>query len=318
MMNAVAWLLIHAADAVFWLWGGLTAIAAGLGAAFQALFNQPLCWFLSLLNPASTAAGDWVFGLFDGWPIWTGLFVLPLVAGQLMLIVFRYTSNQDAIGRIKDDMKADLLALKLYKDELRVTFLSQVRLLRSAARLQRYLLAPVAVMLVPMSLGLAQIGVRYQWRPLRVGERANVIMTVDGTVKPSTVQMDASPGLAVEAGPIAATMEDGVELIWRILGEAAGRYQLRFHVGKNVEKKEVVVDGRLARVGAERPGNSWTARLLHPTEAPLPAGSPVKSIRIDYPSRESIVYGADWWIVSFFVLAMAVALLLKPVFKVRF
>ena len=45
---------------------------------------------------------------------------ISIVIGFLMVIVFRYTSDQKAIGRAKDQLKAHLLAVRLYQDQLPV------------------------------------------------------------------------------------------------------------------------------------------------------------------------------------------------------
>ena len=44
-------------------------------------------------------------------------------------VVFKYTSNQRAIKRARDDIKAHLLALKLFKENTRVIFRAQGRIL---------------------------------------------------------------------------------------------------------------------------------------------------------------------------------------------
>ena len=41
------------------------------------------------------------------------------------------------------------------------------------------------------------------------------------------------------------------------------------------------------RVSAERPGWSWSDILMQPAEPPFGPDSPVRSIRIDYPGRDS-------------------------------
>ena len=43
---------------------------------------------------------------------------ISIVIGFLMVIVFRYTSDQKAIGRAKDQLKAHLLAVRLFQDQL--------------------------------------------------------------------------------------------------------------------------------------------------------------------------------------------------------
>jgi len=56
---------------------------------------------------------------------------------------------------------------------------------------------------------------------------------------------------------------------------------------------------------------------MYPDEKPFPADSPVKSISLDYPDRKSFTSGTDWWIAYFFVMSLIVALIFKPMLKVK-
>ncbi|MEK7756382.1 MAG: hypothetical protein AAB385_04140, partial [Planctomycetota bacterium] len=256
------------------------------------------------------------YAVLSPFPVWVGLTVISAVTGVVMLIAFRHTSNQKAIGKVKDDIKANLLALKLYKDELRVTFLSQARLLWAIVRLQRYVLTPVLVMALPMLLALAQMGIRYQWRPLRSGEQTLIKMQFAlATGKSVEVSIEPHPGMVVEVGPVPG----GDLWVWRVHGGAPGRHTLKFHVaGESTIEKELVVGDGFERVSALRPSGRWTEQLFHPVERRLAVGSQVRSIEILYPSVDSCVHGADYWVVYFFVVSMLVALVFAPLFKVRF
>ncbi len=314
-MNAVNWLLINIGEAVLSLWEGLKTLFGWLFDFLDALLNPILVPVLSVLNPICTAIGDGVYALLSPLPIWAGLTVLSIVAGAVMLIAFRYTSNQGAIARIKDDIKANLLALRLYKDEIRVTFRAQARLLWAIVRLQRYMLPPVLIMLLPMLLGLAQMGVHHQWRPLRPGERTLITLRVnDATDFTDDPTLESSPGLVIEAGPVPGNGE----IVWRVRGHEPGRHTLRFHIGEKTVDKELIVDNKPQRVSAIRSNHRWTTMLLHPIESSIPADVQVRSIEILYPSIPSWVYGTDYWILYFFIVSMATALALAPVFKVRF
>jgi hypothetical protein len=270
---------------------------------------------LSVLNPICTAIGDVIYAVLDPLPVWLGLTILSVLAGILALIVFRYTSNQKAIGRALDDIKANLLALKLYKDQLRVTFQAQGRLLWAIARLQRHMLTPFLVMLGPMLLGLAQMGLRHQWRPLQSGERTLVTLEFrNKTANHPDVQLEPSAGLLVEVGPVPG----GGRLVWRVRGGTPGRHSLRFRVADDIIEKELVVGSDFQRISAARVGRDWTAQLFHPAERTLPSTSAVKSIEVLYVGVDSWIYGANWWLLYFFVISMLTALVFKPLFKVRF
>ena len=54
---------------------------------------------------------------------------IAAVTGVLLLVVFKYTSNQRAIKRVRDDINANLLALKLFKDSTAVSLRAQGRIL---------------------------------------------------------------------------------------------------------------------------------------------------------------------------------------------
>src|SRR5207245_9464483 len=86
-----------------------------------------------------------------------------------LLVVFKYTSNQHAIKRVKDDIKANLLALKLFKDSAAVALRAQGRILVSAFRLAVFSIVPMLVMVVPVVLILGQLALWYRSGPLQVG-----------------------------------------------------------------------------------------------------------------------------------------------------
>jgi hypothetical protein len=243
--------------------------------------------------------------------------IISVIVGLVMLIAFRHLSNQAAIGRAKDDIKANLLALKLFKDDLRVMFRCQARILWGILRLQRYILAPVLWMTLPMLLVLAQMGIRYQWRPLRPGEQSLLIVRLEENASPSpTISLEPNPGVIAEVGPVPG----GKALVWRIRGAAPGRHVLRLQVNDQTVEKEIVVgkNGPLQRVSALRPSARWTDQLLHPVEPRLAAPLAVESIELTYPLRDSILHGAHYWVLTFFLVSMIAALVMAPWFRIRF
>jgi len=314
-METVNWLLMNAAAAALWLWEAIESLFSAIFSALDSVLNPLLSPVLSFVNPICTAIGDAAYALLGPLPVWLGLTLVSVAAGVVLLVAFGRLSNQEAIGEAKDDIKANLLALKLYRDELHVTFLAQGRLLWAIARLQRYMLVPVLILTPPMLLGLTQMGIRYQWRPLHSGERTliKLHMQKDGA-DPGRVLLEPNPGIVVEIGPVPA----GEELAWRVRGGKPGRHTLKFHLNDAVVEKELVVGDAFERVSAERPGDRWTAQLLHPAETPLPAESPARLVEVLYPARESWFHGANWWVLSFFVVSMVAALIFKPVFNVKF
>jgi uncharacterized membrane protein (DUF106 family) len=315
MVETLTNFLLAAADAVLTTWDGVSASLASVFAGINGIVGPVLAWALGLLNPIATVAGDLTYGCLNVFPPWVGITFISALTGVVMLLAFRYTSNQTAITQTKDDIKAHLLALKLFKEDLRTVVLSQLRLVWSILKLQRYVLTPVLIASPPMLLLLAQMGVRYQWRPVPVGESVVLTMLIDEeVVDGAAVALEAPAGVTVEAGSVPG----GGSVSWRVSSATEGRYELTFDLGETTVTKELVVGDSLARVSAMRPSASWIDRLLHPVERPLPSTSGIRSIELAYPSVTSYVCGADWWVLYFFVVSMVVALVFKPVFNVKF
>jgi hypothetical protein len=270
------------------------------------------------LNKLANFLGQFLLAPVTWMPGWLSNTLYAIVAGIIMLVVFKYTSNQKAIGKIKDQMKAGLLALKLYKDFLPVTFQSQGILLACAAKQLVHAIIPLLVMSLPICLLLAQLGLWYQFRPLRSGEQALVTATLNSPVNAPWPEIDLKlpPGTALLAGPCRVN-KDRQEIWWTLQAGDPGHKRLAVMIDDEPFDKELVIGTGLQRVSALRPGRQWLDLMLHPSETPFESDSRIQSIEIAYPSRESFTHGTDMWVIYFFIVSMAGALLFKPWFDVK-
>lgn len=74
--------------------------------------TQVVVW----LNAAADAVGQGLLAPIAAAPEWLSTAAVAAVTGVLMLVAFKFTSNQRAIKRVRDDVSANLLTLKLFKD----------------------------------------------------------------------------------------------------------------------------------------------------------------------------------------------------------
>src|SRR4030043_1188364 len=100
---------------------------------------------------------------------WAGMAFISLLTGLLMLLIYRLTSNQSGICRVKDKIKAHLLELRLFKDNMGVTMKAQGQILQANFRYLGLNLKPLLVMIVPLILILAQLNLWFGSEPLAVG-----------------------------------------------------------------------------------------------------------------------------------------------------
>lgn len=285
------------------------------------------------INSIVTALYDAVFGILESSPGWLSISVLAVITGALAMVAYKYTSNQAAIGRVRDDMKSSLLALKLFKDELPVTFRSQGRLFWGAVRLFVHSLIPLAVMIVPMVLLVCQMALRYEWRPFQPGEqflvRAILAEGTDRQLKFPSLTM-THDHVVIDKGPSRVFRRKRVvrsepipernELVWSLRAKSLGRDVLRVRIGDEMMEKEVIVsDQPYKRVSPVRPDSSFVQQLLYPIEKPSSPTDTIQSVRIEnYPPGKSPIFGWDvHWVITYFVVSMIAALALKPILKVK-
>ncbi len=119
-------------------------------------------WVIVWLNGGANALGRGLLAPLGVLPGWLSATAVAALTGVLLLVVFKYTSNQRAIKRVRNDIDANLLALKLFKENAVVTLRAQNRLLAGAGRLFVLALVPMAVMALPVTLILGQLSLWYQ------------------------------------------------------------------------------------------------------------------------------------------------------------
>ena len=256
---------------------------------------------------------------FRGLSPWFGLTAVSLLTALLMLEVYKLTSNQAAIRRAKDRIKAHLLEMRLYKDNMRVTLSAQGAIVKANLSYMAANLKPLAVMIVPLVLILAQLSLWYDRAPLRPGEETLVKAGLEAEADPIALglELETPPGLEVTSP--AVRIPDLHEVVWRVKALAPGTGRLLLRTGgRTIEKSVTVGGGPMAKVSALASRGSISKRVLYPGEAPLPAGTSVRSVEILYPAKILRAFGLGvHWLVAYLILSIAFGFAFKGVFKVE-
>jgi len=269
------------------------------------------------INSIMTSIFDALLRPFAALSPWSGIAVVALLTGVVMLVVYRYTSNQRAIRRAKDRIRAHLLEVRLYRDDMRVLLRAQKDILLANLVYLAHSLRPLAVMIIPVVLILIQLNAHYGYRPLRPGDAAILAAQfAPGDVTAAAPRLIVPRGLTVEALPL--HIPSLREVDWRIRAQSRGRYVVSVVTGGQRLNKQVVVSDRRARVSPARVGSGLWAIAMNPGERPLPQGSAIRSIAVQYePAPLPFFRWNLHWLVGFFILSIAFGLALKGVFRVE-
>ena len=251
----------------------------------------------SLVNAAATLVVD-VLLLPVGWLApGSQAFWLGVPGAVLALLVFKAVSNQAGIERAKDRIKAHLLELWLYRDDLVVSLRAMGALVRQNLAYLGHSLVPLAVMLVPFLLVVVQIESRFAYRELRPGETALLTLTLDEAgPRPSALAptLDAPEGVAAETPALRIDAER--QLVWRLRAGDAGTHRIEIRLDGDALEHTVAAgtNGRGVTPLRYR-ASDWNV-LLYPLETALPPG-PVVSVELTYPRGRGAFLGlstASW------------------------
>jgi len=263
----------------------------------------------------------WIFdGLMKGlsWihPL-AGITGVCALTAVLVLIIYKYLSNQAAIRTTKARIKADFLAITLYKDSVRVLFSSAGSILWTNLKYVGLNGVPLLFMILPVSILMANLEAWHGNRPLRPGEKALVKVRFDPSLdllKPD-IQLRVPEGLHLAPRPVRMPAEH--EIDWRVEAKKPGSYQLKLQVGLREIEKSLAAGAGTRRLSVMRHRGGLWEWFLYSGEPAIPGNSPVESISVSYPSGQLDVGGWKMhWMWYYFVVTLVLALALKGVFRV--
>lgn len=272
-----------------------------------------------IFNSAFGKIFDALFLPFRGMSPWVGMILVSFLTGLLMLFVFKWTSNQQGIQKVKNRIKAHLLELRLFKDNLGQSLRSQGNILRCNLRYIGYSAKPMLVMILPLILILVQLNFWFGYESLEPNQSAILKMKLTEDQNPLEAQIAVHPSseLVMETPPL--RIEENREINWRFSAKDRGIHLFTINVnGTAVTKRVSVSQKPLSKISPLKVGNNFFSQLMYPTESPVKGNLPVESIEVVYPTKSMNLFG--WhihWIIVYFILSIVFGFAFKGIFKVQ-
>jgi hypothetical protein len=241
---------------------------------------------------------------------------ISLAIGLLMVVVFRYTSDQNAIRVAKDHLKAHLLALRLFQDQIPVVIRSYGRIVLATGRYLRLAFMPLLVVIIPLTFLMVQIDRYLGSTPLTARQTFLVSAQVTDSAALDEAALQLPEGLATTA--LAVHVPADKEVVWRVVAEHPGDYLVNVQTSAQTFSKRVVVGSGLPRLSPTRLRGQFWKRLFYSAEPSLPDNQTVEAITVQYPAREIAFAGYEWnWIWLFFFLSLAAGFLFKSILGIE-
>jgi uncharacterized membrane protein (DUF106 family) len=244
------------------------------------------------------------------------ILLLSLVVGLLMVVVFRYTSDQKAIRVAKDHLKAHILAVQLFQDQLPVVLTSYWRILRNTGRYLQLAFKPLLYVIIPLTFLIVQLDRYLGLLPVQSGQPFLVEARLTNAEELEQTSLQLPPEITLTASPVRVPERN--EIVWRVAAEKDGYYYLHIAAGGESLSKSVVVSAGVARTSPLRLRDRWWERLFVSGEPALPANSPIQSIRVNYPERNISFAWLEWnWIWLFFVVSLISGFIFKSILGIE-
>jgi uncharacterized membrane protein (DUF106 family) len=272
-----------------------------------------------LSNPlaiASCRAAIAAFNLFLLTSPLAIVIVVSLVVGLLMVLLFGYTSDQKAIGVAKDQLKAHLLAVRLYRDQIPVVMGSYGKILRGTGRYLKLAFKPLLYVIIPITLLIVQIDRYLGATPIPPNTPFLLTVHTTGGDALNDATLELPPEITMSAPPVHLPPEN--EIVWRLVGSKEGKYEVKIVAGGQSVAKVVCVGGDMPRISTVRLRGHFWERMFSSAEPALAEDSPIESISINYPDRNIEVAGyAMNWIWLFFILSMVAGFIFKELLGIK-
>lgn len=262
-------------------------------------------------------AFDWLMAPLYRLHPWVGMIAISVITTVFVLIVYKYTSNQAAILRAKDRIKAHLMAMSLYKDSLRIIGASVVSIFWMNLRYLALNIVPLLFMILPVSLVMANLDGWFGYAPLEVGEHALLVLELDpDDCMRDDLRLTTSSGVVVDAPPVRVPSKG--EITWRIRPVSEGRHEVNVELGEKKIVEQIYVGGVSERLSVKRGSGDLLESFLYPGK-PIPTESGVRSLRLTYSTAEMNAFGWELhWVYVYLILTLVLAFASKGLFKVTF
>ena len=241
-------------------------------------------------------------------PVLGSLAMLSLVTGAAILLVMQATSNPAALTATKRQMYADLLEVRLFKDDVSAMSRALYSLHRHNLRYLRLTAVAALWTIVPLTVTVLQLQCFFGYSGVTPIEPVLVTaVSRPGGFQDASLTLTVPPGVRLETPPIVLPALG--ETVWRVAAESPGNYVLVFRAGGEVYEKTFDASPDLVRRSPMRSTDSTFDEILNPSEPPLPESAPLSSIRIAYPERRIHIFGTSvGWLTVYTLMTVGSAL----------
>jgi len=268
------------------------------------LFNSLVtALFDALLYPLNFIGASW------------SVFLVSIIAGIALLVIYGKVSNQQAIKKVKKNIAAGIYESVLFRNDLRVSLKAQAKMFLGGLKYFGLAIPPILILMIPCLLILAQLNLRYGVRPLDIGESTIVSVQVSDDSALFSAELKAPEG-TIATPPLRDL--DTLTVSWRVDAKSKVTDKAIIQVGDQSVEQEILVATSKSKIPTEISTSPLWQFLYPGAEIPTQAKNLIKGITISYPEKTLTLFGlTSNWIVIFLVVSILARIVGSKFLKVE-
>jgi uncharacterized membrane protein (DUF106 family) len=187
--------------------------------------------FLDFLNPVF----DFLFGWLLPLPPFWSILVLSLIMALIVIIITKYTTDQNLMKHLKEESKDLQKQLKELKDNPEKMMQVQKKHMESSMKYMTQSFRPMIFTFIPIIIIFGWISAHLAYEPIMPGQEFSVKVTLENGLGGTVINASAPEGITLTSAA-SKEVSDGFA-IFTFKADKAGKYDTP-GVGFNVNGKE--------------------------------------------------------------------------------
>ncbi|MCP4152452.1 MAG: hypothetical protein GY757_32235 [bacterium] len=262
-------------------------------------------------------------------PFW-GILFLSIVMAFVVLYIYKYLSSPSAVKDTKDQIKAHILAIRLYRDFWKIIVSSFFKSLFYTFKYFILNFGPVLLIIPILFPAFMQMDIRYGMEPFKVGDEIVIKAAFSQNPNEMEIELMENEYYKTKMPPVFINAyreytKDGKreggpvqEVNWKVEALKEGNVALQVKIGGKVFEKSLVIGDFSGALSNKKYSSSQAGHFIYPAE-PLADAQGLEYFYIQYPGKEITFAGiTTHWILFNLILVLIVVLAFKNKFGIEF
>ncbi|MCP5049633.1 MAG: hypothetical protein GY940_20855 [bacterium] len=271
-----------------------------------------------------------------------GILFISVLMGFVVLYGYKWISSPGAVKAAKNQIKANILAIRLYKDLWQVIVVSFFKSLAYTFKYFFLNFGPLILILPVLFPAAVQMELRYGSKSFDVGDTLMIKASFVSSPHDLDIQLMDSDYFKTTMNPVVidAVVRDDLhdlvtddldsdsenvkkisikEVNWKVEALKTGAAVIKIKVGDKIFEKSLVIGASRDAMSNKRMKTSSLSHFLYPVESLLPGGGEVNHIQISYPGKEISFAGITMhWLWYNLILMVIIVVAFMKKFGIEF